>query len=98
MGERRLVALLTEPLSINWACVSINISPLRGFPDGLLKRGVNEIKTESELRSRNLSEPRSDLSPLSRLSPRAISSEFECMRRSFSDLWKDKLADTPWPN
>jgi hypothetical protein len=31
MGERRLVALLKELLSLIGLCVSINISPLRGF-------------------------------------------------------------------
>jgi hypothetical protein len=42
MGKRRLVALLKELLSINWAAVSINISPLRGFSERLLKPAVNE--------------------------------------------------------
>src|SRR6267143_743106 len=31
MGERPLVALLKELLSLNWDYLSINISPLRGF-------------------------------------------------------------------
>ena len=37
MGERRSVALLKELLNLNWACLSINISPLRGFSDRLLQ-------------------------------------------------------------
>ncbi len=37
MGERRSVALLKELLNLNRACLSINISPLRGFSDRLLQ-------------------------------------------------------------
>jgi hypothetical protein len=43
MSERRVVALLKELTRAIGPAFSINISPLRGFSDRLLKPGVNEI-------------------------------------------------------
>ena len=38
MGERQSVVLLKEQLHLDCAYPSIDISPLRGFSDGLPKR------------------------------------------------------------
>src|SRR6266478_5647770 len=43
MGERQSVALLKEQLHLNCAYPAIDISPLRGFPDRLLKEACELI-------------------------------------------------------
>ena len=90
MGERRLVTLRKELMNLNWACLSINIAPLRGFSDRVLLGCAGRVPTvrdgDGALHSTSWKSRRTSLAhAVVRLGPfknrRTIKKNSSCQRR-----------------